>query len=52
MLTEKETKSSNYIRIISILKSLRDDGIITFQEYTKAKGYYRNVTGADIVILD
>ena len=52
MLTEKETKSSNFLRIICALQSLRDDGIITVPEYFRAKEYYKNITGADIVILD
>lgn len=52
MVTEKENKSANYIRIVNILKSLLGNGAITEKEYNRAKKYYRNLTGADIVIAD
>lgn len=52
MKAEKQTKSANYIRIIAVLKSLRDNGKISAKEYGRAKKYYRNLTGADIVIAD
>ena len=52
MIAEKQTKCANYIRIISILKNLRDIGKINPKEYGRAKTYYRNLTGADIVIAD
>lgn len=52
MLAEKQTKSANYLRIIAILKSLRDEGKISPKEYGKAKKYYKNLTGADIVVAD
>lgn len=52
MLAEKKTKCANYIRIVSILKSLRERGKITLEEYGRAKDYYRNLTGVDIIIAD
>lgn len=52
MKAEKQTKSANFIRIIAILKNLRDNGKISSKEYGRAKNYYRNLTGADIVIAD
>lgn len=52
MLSEVQTKSANYIRIISVLKALREHGYINEKEYTRAKKYYRKLTGADIVIAD
>ena len=52
MIAEKQTKSANFLRIIAILKSLRDNGKISTKEYGRAKKYYRNLTGADIVIAD
>lgn len=52
MIAEKKTKCANYIRIVSILKSLRDNGKISPREYSRAKNYYRNLTGADIIIAD
>lgn len=52
MKAEKQTKSANFIRIIAILKSLRDTGKISPKEYGRAKNYYKNLTGADIVIAD
>ena len=52
MIAEKQTKCANYIRIIAILKKLRDIGKISPKEYGRAKTYYRKLTGADIVIAD
>ena len=52
MIAEKQTKCANYIRIVAILKNLRDSGKISSKEYGRAKSYYRNLTGADIVIAD
>jgi len=52
MLAEKQTKCANFIRIVSVLKNLRDSGTISSKEYRRAKSYYRKMTGADIVIAD
>ena len=52
MLAENKTNNANYLRIISILKSMRNNGIITFREYICAKKYYCKLTGADIIIVD
>ncbi len=52
MLSTKETKSANFIRIIYVLKGLRDEGQISSEEYQKAKKFYQKFTGADIVISD
>ena len=52
MIVEKQTKCANYIRIVAILKNLRDTGKISPKEYGRSKNYYRNLTGADIVISD
>lgn len=52
MLSEVQTKSANYLRIIAVLKALRERGHINDKEYTKAKKYYWKLTGADIVIAD
>lgn len=52
MIAEKQTKSVNFLRIIAIPKSLRDDGKISIQEYGRAKKYYKKLTGADIIIAD
>ena len=48
MLSEVQTKSANYLRIIAVLKALRERGYIN----ARAKKYYRKLTGADIVIAD
>lgn len=42
----------NFIRIVNILKDLRDSGLITAEEYAHAKEYYRKMTGADIAVCD
>lgn len=52
MMTETQTKSANYLRIMGILKTLLQQNKITQFEYQKAKGYYQRLTGADIVIID
>lgn len=52
MLSEVQTKSANYIRILSVLKALKESGFIDEKEYVRAKKYYRRLTGADIVIAD
>lgn len=52
MLSEVQTKSANYLRIIAVLKALRERGHINDKEYAKAKKYYWKLTGADIVIAD
>lgn len=52
MLAEKQTKSANYLRIISMLKHLLDVGKINKKEYCRAKKYYKQMTGADIVVTD
>lgn len=52
MIAEKKTKSAHFIRIVSVLKMLRDTGKITCAEYDRAKNYYRSLTGADIIIAD
>lgn len=52
MVTEKQNKSANYIRIIVMLRLLKHLGQITDKEYIRAKKYYQTMTGADIVIAD
>ncbi len=52
MIAEKQTKSANFLRIVSVLKRLLADGTITKKEYTRAKKYYQNLTGADIIIVE
>ena len=49
---EKQTKSANYLRIVSMLRHLLSNGKITEKEYCRAKKYYKQLTGADIVIAD
>ena len=52
MMSAVQKKSANYLRIIFVLRELRDLGFINEKEYESAKKYYRNLTGADIVVLD
>ena len=37
MLSEKQTKSANYLCIVSVLKTLKENGAITEKEYARAK---------------
>ena len=52
MLSETQTKSANYLRIIAVLRSLKESGTITEKEYGRAKKYYKKLTGADICITN
>lgn len=52
MLAENCKKNANYLRIIAVLRFLRDGGDITADEYARAKKYYLKLTGADIVLVD
>ena len=52
MISENQTKNANYLRIVSILKMMRDNQTITAKEYTRAKKYYGDLIGADIIIAD
>lgn len=52
MIAEKQTKSANFLRIVSVLRSLLADGTITQKEYARAKKYYQNLTGADIIVVE
>ena len=50
MITETQTKSANFLRIVAVLKNLRDCGTIDEREYARAKQYYKKLTGADLII--
>ena len=52
MLSEHQNKNANYLRILMTLRALRQRGDITEKEYRRAKKYYQNLTGADIVLTD
>lgn len=52
MLSETQTKSANYLRIIAVLRSLKESGAISEKEYGRAKKYYKKLTGADICIAN
>ena len=51
MLAENKTKNINFVRIVSVLKSLREEGSITREEYNRAKSFYQKLTGADIIVV-
>ena len=52
MISEKGRNNINFMRIVFILRNLRVSGMITADEYKRAKGYYQKVTGADIAVID
>lgn len=52
MITENQAQSANFLRIIAVLKELREQKKITEKEYYKAKSFYRTLTGADIAVVD
>ena len=48
MVAEKQTKSANYLRIVSMLRHLLNVGKITEKEYGRAKKYYKQLTGVSL----
>ena len=44
MVAENTTKNANFIRIVMMLRNLRDNGSITEREYLRAKKYYLKLT--------
>ena len=52
MLCEKNTNNINFLRIVVILRKLRECGMITEKEFKRAKEYYEKMTGADIAVYD
>ena len=50
MPKEKSNGNINYLRIVDVLRRLLNSGLITKSEYSKAKYYYRKMTGADIAV--
>ena len=40
------------MRIVFILRNLLGSGMITSDEYKRAKGYCKKITGADIAVID
>ena len=52
MLSEKSRNNVNFVRIVTVLRNLLASGLITGDEYKRAKGYYRKLTGADIAVVD
>lgn len=50
MLSNKNTKNANFLFIVDMLKDLLAHELITEKEYARAKKYYMNLTGADIVL--
>ena len=47
MIAENKLKNANYVRIVSILKNLLRQQIITNKEYDSAKRYYRSLTSSN-----
>jgi hypothetical protein len=52
MLSHLNTKNANYLFIMSVLKEMLSLGSITQKEYLRAKSYYLQLTGADIVLAE
>jgi hypothetical protein len=52
MLSYLNTKNANYLFIMSVLKEMVSIGSITQNEYLRAKSYYLQLTGADIVLAE
>ena len=43
MLAEKTEKNIKFVRIVAVLKSLRNSGGISQKEYNRAKTYYKKM---------
>ena len=52
MITGTQHTSIKYLEILCVLRQLLADKIITQAEYSKAKKYYKKLTGADLAIAD
>ena len=52
MVSENAVKNAGYLQIMTILVSLRKKGIITTEEYHRAREYYYKLTGADVIMTD
>ena len=52
MISERQTKSANFLCIIAVLKELLDKGVISNAEFLRAKKYYQKLTGADIILAE
>lgn len=52
MVCEKSRNNINFFRIVTVLRRLRDLGMISKAEYIRAKEYYEKVTGADMALCD
>ena len=50
MTSEKSKKNANFLHIVKVLKNLKDKKKISDSEYEKAKSYYFNLLGADMII--
>ena len=52
MLSEKQTKSANFLCILAVLRGMYAAGTISNKEYEHARKYYQKLTGADIVLAE
>ncbi len=52
VIAQNRNKNINFVRIIQMLKKLRERGEITEAEYRRARRYYQKMTGADLVVAD
>ena len=52
MVSEKSRANFNYLRIVLFLRRLRSNGLISSEEYQKAKTYYEKLTGAELLIVN
>ena len=50
MLKENNSGNIAFLKIMTLLKKMKETDTISSEEYEKAKIFYRDVTGADIVV--
>lgn len=52
MIPKKLQKDAEYLQIIQILRRLRDQEMISEQEYIRAKRYYRSLLEAEMFVAN
>ena len=50
MVSEKAKNNAGYLSILAILGHLKEIGVISKEEFDRAREYYTRLTGADIFV--
>ena len=52
MIPKKLQKDAEYLRIVRILKKLRETEAISDEEYARAKRFYRTLVGTEMIVAN